>query len=38
VQLSVLDHDDVRGALKPDAQGRSQAGDAAALRRLMATP
>jgi hypothetical protein len=38
VQLSVLDHDDVRGALKGDAQGRSQAGDAAALRRLMATP
>ncbi len=38
VQLSVLDHDDVRGALKPDAQGRTQAGDAAALRRLMATP
>jgi len=35
VHLSVLDHDDLRGALKPDAGGRSQRGDAAALRRLM---
>ncbi len=33
--LSVLDHDDLRGALKPDAQGRSWRGDAAALRRLL---
>jgi hypothetical protein len=38
VQLSVLDHDDVRGALKVDAQGRSQSGDTMALRRLMAQP
>lgn len=35
VHLSILDHDDLRGALKPDAQGRSPRGDAAALRRLM---
>ena len=34
--LSVLDHDDLRGALKPDARGRSWRGDAAALRRLLA--
>ena len=36
VHLSVLDHDDLRGALKPDARGRSQRGDLAALRRVMA--
>jgi len=36
VHLTVLDHDDLRGALKPDARGRSERGDAAALRRLMA--
>jgi hypothetical protein len=35
VHLSVLDHDDLRGALKPDATGRSQRGDLAALRKLM---
>jgi hypothetical protein len=35
VNLSVLDHDDLRGALKPDARGRSERGDIAALRRLM---
>lgn len=35
VHLSILDHDDLRGALKPDARGRAQRGDAAALRRLM---
>jgi hypothetical protein len=34
VHLSVLDHDDLRGALKPDAGGRSQRGDLAALRKL----
>lgn len=34
VHLWVLDHDDLRGALKPDAQGRSQRGDLAALRAL----
>ena len=32
LHLTVLDHDDLRGALKPDAQGRSWRGDAAALR------
>ena len=36
VHLSVLDHDDLRGALKPDAAGRSQRGDLAALLKLMA--
>ena len=35
VHLSVLDHDDLRGALKPDAGGRTQRGDLAALRRLV---
>ena len=35
VHLSVLDHDDLRGALKPDAGGRSPRGDLAALRKLM---
>jgi hypothetical protein len=36
VHLTVLDHDDLRGALKPDARGMSSCGDLAALRRLMA--
>lgn len=35
VHFSVLDHDDLRGALKPDARGRAPRGDLAALRRLM---
>jgi hypothetical protein len=35
VHLSVLDHDDLRGGLKPDAGGRSQRGDLAALRKLI---
>lgn len=35
VHLLVYDHDDLRGALKPDAQGRSQRGNAAALRKMM---
>jgi hypothetical protein len=34
VHLSVLDHDDLRGALKPDARGLTQRGDLAALKRL----
>ena len=39
VHLTVLDHDDLRGALKPDASGQTQRGDLAGLRRLMeATP
>lgn len=37
VHLSVLDHDDLRGALKPDARGLSPRGDLAALRRLEAS-
>ena len=35
LHLSVLDHDDLRGALKPDGGGRSQRGDLAALRKLL---
>jgi hypothetical protein len=35
VHLMVHDLDDLRGALKPDAQGRKPRGDAAALRALM---
>ncbi|MFY8118184.1 MAG: hypothetical protein ACOVLH_10280 [Roseateles sp.] len=34
--LTILDHDDLRGALKPDSRGRSERGDLAALRRLLA--
>ena len=34
--LTVLDHDDLRGALKPDARGLTGCGDLQALRRLMA--
>ena len=37
VHLSVLDHDDLRGGLKPDAGGRSQRGDLAALHKLIDT-
>jgi len=36
VHLTVLDHDDLRGALKLDARGLSSCGDLAALHRLMA--
>lgn len=35
VHLSVLDHDDLRGALKPDTAKRTLRGDLAGLRRLM---
>ncbi|HEV7912855.1 MAG TPA: hypothetical protein VGP22_03760 [Albitalea sp.] len=35
VYLTVLDHDDLRGALKPDSRGRTQRGDLAALRALL---
>ena len=35
VHLNVLDLDDLRGALKPDARGRSWRGDAVALQRLL---
>jgi hypothetical protein len=34
VHLLIYDHDDLRGALKPDAKGRAPRGDAAAVRRL----
>ncbi len=37
VHLVVQGHDDLRGALKPDAQGRKPRGDAAALRALLDT-
>jgi hypothetical protein len=36
VHLMVYDHDDVRGALKPDSKGRSPRGDMAAVQRLLA--
>ena len=35
LHLHVLDHDDLRGALKPDAGGRTQRGDLAGLRKLL---
>lgn len=35
VHLSVLDFDDLRGALKPDAKGARERGDLQALRKLM---
>lgn len=35
VHLMIHDHDDVRGALKPDARGRSPRGDLKALRALL---
>jgi hypothetical protein len=35
VHLTVLDHDDLRGALKPDAQGRTWRGDRVALGKLL---
>lgn len=35
VHLLIHDHDDLRGALKPDAQGRTWRGDLPALRRLL---
>jgi hypothetical protein len=35
VHLMVYDHDDVRGALRPDAKGRSPRGDSAAVRALL---
>lgn len=37
IHLLVHDQDDLRGALKPDAQGRKPRGDARALRTLIAT-
>lgn len=35
LHLAVRDLDELRGALKPDAQGRTQRGDESALRRLL---
>ncbi|NPC56106.1 hypothetical protein [Caenimonas soli] len=35
VHLMVYDHDDVRGALRPDAKGRTPRGDTAAVRALL---
>src|SRR5512139_3800384 len=35
VHMTILDHDDLRGALRSDARGQSERGDLAALRRLM---
>lgn len=35
LHLVVYEHDDLRGALKPDARGRAPRGDASALRRLL---
>lgn len=35
VRLTILDHDDLRGALKPDARGRTACGDLRALERLL---
>lgn len=37
VHLSILDFDDLRGALKTDARGRSERGDLAALNKLLET-
>ena len=36
VHLIILDHDDLRGALKPDAKGRTPRGDTQAVRALLA--
>lgn len=36
VHLTILDHDDLRGALKGDARGRTERGDLSALLRLLA--
>ena len=38
VHLMVYDHDDLRGALRADGQGRSPRGDLAAVERLLAGP
>jgi hypothetical protein len=38
LHLAIYDHDDLRGALKPDSQGRAARGDLAALERLLAAP
>ncbi|MES2508793.1 MAG: hypothetical protein V4625_02625 [Pseudomonadota bacterium] len=38
VHFMVYDHDDLRGALKPDAKGRTPRGDIAAVQKLLAIP
>ena len=38
VHLMVYDHDDMRGALRPDAKGRAPRGNLAAVQKLMSTP
>jgi hypothetical protein len=38
VHLLIYDHDDVRGALRPDSRGRSPRGDTAAVRALVENP
>jgi len=38
IHLNVLDVDDLRGALKPDARGQTWRGDSAALQRLLENP
>ena len=38
LHLTILDADDLRGALKPDARGRTDRGDLNALNRLLASP
>ena len=38
VHLMIYDHDDLRGALRPDAKGRSPRGDLAAVRSLVERP
>jgi hypothetical protein len=35
VHLLVYDHDDVRGAMRPDGKGRTPRGDVAAVKRLL---
>ena len=35
IAMTVLDFDDLRGALKPDARGRSERGDLTALKKLL---
>ena len=38
LHLTILDRDDLRGALKPDARGRTERGDLDALTRLLEDP
>lgn len=38
VHLLIYDHDDLRGALRPDSKGRSPRGDSVAVRRLVDAP